>query len=169
MNITELRECGLPDTAKIEYYPYNKSQIYFRLENLADQFDYGRAQKLDLAPYVRVDLLALKLYEKVFGAKTDLDHIYLMETTLSANEEHYWMLWDKVQWKGNDDDYIDNSFFPRDKSTYEIALEPQRMRAFFVDFTNYYFYDDWTDDWIEPSNTTIVNSTISSSGRSILI
>ena len=137
----------MPLYAKIEYYPVNNSQIYFRLENLEDSFDHGRGWPQTPTPYVQVDQLAVLLYQKVYGKNITADRLYIVETTLSANEEHQWMEWDKVTWKGVDDDYIPDYIFASDKSSLNIALDPQRLRAFFVDFTNYQWFDDWSDDW----------------------
>ena len=58
---------GLPRLAKIEYFPYNRSQIYFRIENLEDKFDEVSSKHKKLTPYVNVTLLSRMLYEKVKG------------------------------------------------------------------------------------------------------
>ena len=42
--------------------------------------------------------------------------MWLAEMTLSGNEEKQWMQWEKVSWKGVDDDFIDQSKLPFDKS-----------------------------------------------------
>ena len=40
----------------------------------------------------------------------------------------------KVKWIGKDDAYIVEPVLPVDKSQYEIALEPQRIRVFKVQY-----------------------------------
>jgi hypothetical protein len=47
------------------------------------------------------------------------------------------MKWSKVTFKGTDDDFIDMTGFPKDKSKSEISLEPSRIRMFLFDY-NYY-------------------------------
>ncbi len=155
LNYTELASVGLPPYAKIEYYPVNNSQIYFRLENLEDSFDHGRGWPETPTSYILVDQLCVLLYQKVYGKNVSADRLYIVETTLSANEERQWMDWDKVSWKGVDDDYIPDYIFASDKGPLHVALDPQRLRAFFVDFTNYQWFDDWTEDWEWDSTTML--------------
>lgn len=68
--------------------------------------------------------------------------------SLSGNEELKWMVWDKVKWQGEDDDYIDLSNLPKDKNTTVVSLEPQRIRTFRFDY-NYH-------EPIIPTNKTVV-------------
>lgn len=56
--------------------------------------------------------------------------LQIEETTLSGNELYHEMIKDKTQWTGIDDDWLDDSRYPMDKSEKLISLEPQRIRMF---------------------------------------
>ena len=54
------------------------------------------------------------------------------------------MKWEKVSWKAVDDDDVDTSALPIDRSETMVSMEPQRIRMFYLE----YFY--WTgEDWGE--------------------
>lgn len=52
---------GIPELAKIEYFPLNKSQILVRLENIDDIFSHRFAAKPKDIPFVRVYDFAMLL------------------------------------------------------------------------------------------------------------
>lgn len=63
--------------------------------------------------------------------------IKVSEMTLSGNEEIQFMIWSKVQFKGTDDDFLDLTGLPKDKSKNLISLEPSRIRMFLFDYNHY--------------------------------
>ena len=40
----------------------------------------------------------------------------------------------KIKWIGEDDKTITEPEYPKDKPDYEVALQPQRIRAFIIEF-----------------------------------
>ncbi len=78
---------------------------------------------------VDLDKLMTALVEKHLGGIVGIK-LEIVETSLSGTELYHEMIKEKTQWTGYDDDYLDDSTFPRDKSERLISLEPQRIRMF---------------------------------------
>lgn len=58
----------------------------------------------------------------------------ITEMALGGGETKEEMGWDKVTFNTVDDELIDMSFIPRDKSALLISLEPQRIRTYLIDY-----------------------------------
>ena len=69
------------------------------------------------------------LVEKHLGGIVGIK-LEIVETSLTGTELYHEMLKEKTQWTGLDDDWLDDSRYPRDKSERLISLEPQRIRMF---------------------------------------
>lgn len=46
------------------------------------------------------------------------------------------MVANKFKWKGVDDDVIIEPQHPKDRPNFEVALQPQRIRAFDIEFVH---------------------------------
>lgn len=81
--------------------------------------------------YVDMDLLVTALVEKHLGGLVGVS-LEIAETSLSGSELYHLMVQEKTQWTGYDDDWLDDTRYPRDKDERHISLEPQRIRMFRV-------------------------------------
>ena len=84
--------------------------------------------------YVQVRQLAKDIYEAVNGVESKLNSINIIETTLTGNQEYSAMKKKKINWIGEDDATITEPEYPKDKPNFEVALQPQRIRAFNIEF-----------------------------------
>ena len=85
LTIQELKQVGFPDfTSKIELIPYNRSQIYIRVDNLDDKFDLRIGFEKNIT-YLNLNHLATLLYFKVNGKNlTEKLYKYIAEMSLSG-------------------------------------------------------------------------------------
>jgi hypothetical protein len=97
-----------------------QNQLLLRLTNYADKFDLGMTP---VTPYIKVDQLALQLWQLANPTITKQPQIIISETSLTGNQLYTQMMGNKIQWKGRDDGQIVEPVLPKDKSQYEIALE----------------------------------------------
>lgn len=105
-----MQSVGVPSLAKIEYFPYNKSVLIIRLENIDDSFSHRYAIDYKKSPRVNVYELAKLLLAKITGGVLPTSYsLKIDEMSLSGNEEYQSMVWDKVKWQSDNDDYIDES------------------------------------------------------------
>jgi len=58
----------------------------------------------------------------------------ISETSLTGNQLVQQGESSKTQWVGVDDDFITPPEQPQDKSLYEVALEPQRIRTYLITY-----------------------------------
>lgn len=94
--------------SKIEYFPYNHSQIYFRVENLEDIFDHHPSKEKPHTPYFNLTLFSNLVYQQVhFRNITKKDYKWAAEMTLSGNEMLQFANEAKVKYVGDDDDFIE--------------------------------------------------------------
>lgn len=101
------------------------------MTNYADKFDLGATPT---TPYVKIDVLAKQLWQQANPSVAGNPQIIISETTLTGNQLYSSMAAKRVQWKGRDDNTIVPPVLPADRSQYEIALEPQRIRVFKVQY-----------------------------------
>lgn len=133
----------------MDLIPVNSTLFYFRLTNLADNdfdlhFDYYENHnetidipeedepEIEVIPdYIDLDKLLALLVQKhtggIAGVKMQLD-----EVSLSGAELYSEMRKSKCKWASLDDDWIDDSYLPHDKSSRVVTLEAQRIRMFKV-------------------------------------
>lgn len=146
-----MKQVGLPELSKIEYFPYNHSQIYFRIENLEDTFDHHPSKEKEPTPYFNSTKFTEMVYRRVHNRElTEKDYYWAGEMSLSGNELRESMLEQKVIWVGDDDDFVEDYKYPKDKSDTVVSLEPQRIRMFYMEF----FYWDG-EDWGELDDDTL--------------
>ena len=132
--LIDLKDAGLPSTAKLVILPMGENSLIVRLTNLADKFDLTvQSEKDTPIPYIHIDLLAQKLYQLANKGVAPLQ-VSISETSLTGNQLFNQMKQGKTQWKGADDDTIVEPDLPKDRSLYEISLEAQRMRTFMVQY-----------------------------------
>ncbi|CDW90125.1 glycosyl hydrolases family 38 protein [Stylonychia lemnae] len=132
----ELRDqFGFPETGKIEIFPMSRSSVILRLENIADKFDLAQNQSQKV-PYLQIDEMAKTIFRLANNGE-EVSQVIISETSLLGTELYSYMQSDKIQWKGVDDDFIKQPVQPSDISTYNIALEAQRIRTFYIQFLVY--------------------------------
>lgn len=158
-SMKELRTAGFPvGPAKIEYMPVNRSQIYFRFDNLEDKFDQGnKGQKQDTSKFNLRNFTNM-VWLKVTGKKiTDNQYNWISEMSLAGNQEAYWVENKKLPWQAEDDDLIDWSLYPSNPNRFSdtLTLEPQRIRMFYLE---YYYWDgeDWEEEYDEEGNQQLL-------------
>lgn len=119
---------------KLQLFPLAKNAIHMRIENIFDTFDVHPPKAPTHTIYVQVKKLAEDLYKAVNGDDAKLNSINIIETTLTGNQEYSTMKKNKIQWVGEDDATITEPEYPKDKPNFEVALQPQRIRAFSIEF-----------------------------------
>lgn len=122
---------SLPNTLKIVTFPLKRNNILLRLENVADNFDSNVAGSL---LYFKIKDYAANLYSSQNGNRSTLSYINVVETSLTANQPYSEMLAHKVKWYGADDANVTEPAWPKDRADFEVALQPQRIRVFDVEF-----------------------------------
>ena len=127
----ELTALGLPATGKLNIFAQNQNQLLLRFTNYADKFDLGANPT---TPYIKVDQLVQTLYQLANPTSQTPPQVIISETSITGNQLYSQMAANKIQWLGRDDDFIVAPNLPADKSQYEIALEPQRIRVFKVQY-----------------------------------
>jgi len=154
LNFTQLQACGLPEYSKVEYLPYNHSQIYFIVQNLEDSFDQYSKKDTAQVSYFNITKFAEMVFQRANNKNmTANDYHWFSEMSLSGNQGLDYMRYDKVSWIGEDDDFVEEYKFPKDKSWDVVSMEPQRIRMFYLEFFS------WEgEDWGEWGNST-ANST----------
>jgi hypothetical protein len=76
-----------------------------------------------------VDDLSALLIQKHLNGLVGVPY-NIVETSLTGTEVYRNMVDAKTKWAGDGDDYLDESFFPRDPQENVVTLEAQRMRMF---------------------------------------
>ena len=82
LNQDELRILGLPATGKLTIFAQAQDQLLLRLTNYADKFDLGPNPD---TPYVKVDQLALALYQSA-NPQAAAPQVIISETSLTGNQ-----------------------------------------------------------------------------------
>lgn len=119
---------------KLQLFPIAKNAIHMRIENIFDTFDVHPPKAATHTIYVQVKKLAEDLYKAVNGDDAKFNNINIIETTLTGNQEYSAMKKNKIQWIGADDATIKEPEYPKDKANFEVALQPQRIRSFSIEF-----------------------------------
>ena len=83
MNDAELRDLGLPVTGKLNIFAQAQNQLLIRLTNYADKFDLGANPP---TPYVKVDQLALTLWQRANPTVVGTPSITISETSITGNQ-----------------------------------------------------------------------------------
>ena len=118
------------------------------VQNLADSFD--QHAKKEAVPYFNITRFAEMVFERVNGRNMSAnDYHWFAELSLSGNQGLDFMRSEKVSWVGEDDDFVEEYKFPKDKSWDVVSLEPQRIRMFYLEF---FFWAG--EDWGEWGNAT---------------
>jgi hypothetical protein len=63
-----------------------------------------------------------------------LNNINIVETTLTGNQPYSTWKKNRIQWKGEDDKKVKEPEYPKDNPDFEVALQPQRIRSFIIEF-----------------------------------
>jgi len=63
-----------------------------------------------------------------------VNSINIIETTLTGNQPMSSWKKQRINWIGADDKTIKEQEYPKDKPDYEVALQPQRIRTFVIEF-----------------------------------
>jgi len=124
-------DASLPNTLKLIAFPLKRNNILLRLENVADNFDVNVN---DTVLYFKIKDYAANLYNTQNGNRSTLSYINVYETSLTANQPYTDMLANKIKWYGADDANVTEPAWPRDRADFEVALQPQRIRVFDVEF-----------------------------------
>jgi len=123
----------------------------FRLENLADKYfdtyyDYYERYENDtdidipiedepeevIPDYIDLDKLVALLVQKHVGSIAGIT-LSVQETSLTGTEIYKEMVESKTKWTSLDDEWIDDSYLPKDhENGRQITLESQRVRTFRV-------------------------------------
>jgi hypothetical protein len=151
----DLEEIGLPihmaGACKMYLLPHNSSVFYVRIENLADDDfdtywgyyeehandtnidipDEDRPEVDDIPDYIDLDKMLALMVEKHLGTIAGVK-MSLEETSLTGGELYSDMKEGKTKWIGFDDDWLDESTFPKDMNARNVTLEAQRIRMFRV-------------------------------------
>ena len=96
----------------------------WRKKSLKQKFDYDEE-------HMNLEKLAALLIQKHLGGLVGMK-FSMEETSLTGVEKYSEMITAKTKWTGADDEYLDESYFPRDQSEKIVTLEAQRMRMFKV-------------------------------------
>ena len=115
-------------------FPIKKNVLFVRFENIGDKFDYNSASLEETTIYIKVKEFAYALYEIANGQNAQLNNINIVETTLTGNQAYSEMAAKKVRWTGVDDALIKEPEVPLDHSDFEVALQLQRIRSFYIEY-----------------------------------
>ena len=116
---------------KLQQFPEARNQVLIRLENLSDLFD-GTPEE---TPTFDLQAYALSLYSSANEGATPAS-VTITERTLSNNQDMKTMLDNKFKWKSADSANPRLAQpYPEDPSETTIALQPQRIRLFRVQYT----------------------------------
>lgn len=116
---------------KLQQFPEDRNQVLIRLENLADLFDGTPAE----TPTFDVEAYATSLYKSANGGVAPAT-LTITERTLSNNQDMKTMLDNKFKWKSADTSNARMAQpYPVDPSATTVALQPQRIRLFRVQYT----------------------------------
>ena len=74
------------------------------------------------------------IYKIANGENAKPANINIKETTITGNQAYYQMEKNKLMWKGIDDGSVREPPHPKDKAGWNVALQPQRIRSFEVEF-----------------------------------
>ena len=111
---------------KIHTIPQERNKILIRLENIADLFDGTPSE----TPYFDLQTYARELYSHSNDGQ--MPHsVKIVERTLGNNQDYEDMEKSKFKWKSTDE--ASPVIWPVDNET-GIALQPQRIRLFFVEY-----------------------------------
>ena len=128
----ELKVFGMPEISKFEVLALSDKEFILRLENLEDTaFDHHGGPK-KAVPYVDINNLVMGMFAKIFGKGFVGFECRIKETGLTGTKDLSDIKAEKVQWKGADDDLIDETNLPKDKDEMLVSLESQRIRVFRV-------------------------------------
>ena len=106
--------------------------MIIRLENLSDLFDGPAPEK---APTFDVQSYAVSLFKSANNGAEPAS-VTITERTLSNNQDMQTMLDNKFKWKSSDSaNSRMASAYPSDPSPTTVALQPQRIRLFRVQYT----------------------------------
>jgi len=133
---SDLKAAGIEDTVKLILVPKGRNRLAVRLENIADLYDKeGKTHQVD----IKMALSAL-WKEANAGGDAQLQDVIYEETSLSGNMPVKEMWARKIKWTtaaGGDQFKAANADFTSISSTSSsslVALEPQRIRVFRVEF-----------------------------------
>ena len=86
--------------------------------------------------YIQLPNLCKTFYQLANSQTTTLANVNIIETTLTGTSSYDTMVANKFKWKGVDDDVIIEPQHPKDRPNFEVALQPQRIRAFDIEFVH---------------------------------
>ena len=116
---------------KLQQFPEARNQVLIRLENLSDLFD-GTPEE---TPTFDLQAYALSLYSSANEGASPAS-VTITERTLSNNQDMKTMLDNKFKWKSADSANPRLAQpYPEDPSATTVALQPQRIRLFRVQYT----------------------------------
>lgn len=111
-----------------------RNVIHMRIENIFDIFDVHPPKAPNHTLYVQIPKFAEELYKYVNGNDAKLHTINIIETSLTGNQQYSEMKKQKIKWIGEDDKKIKEPEYPKDRPDFEVALQPQRIRAFLIEY-----------------------------------
>lgn len=116
---------------KLLQYPMARNEVIIRLENLSDLFDGTPSE----TPMFDIGSYASSLYASANGGAAPADMV-IEERNLSNNMNYSEMLERKFQWLSEDgpNPYLAQPY-PTDESDTVVAMQPQRIRLFKVNYT----------------------------------
>lgn len=119
---------------KFQLFPLDRNIIHMRLENIFDNFDVHSPKQPNHTIYIQVRKFAEDLYKYVNGEQAQLNNINILETTLTGNQPYSTWKKNRINWVGKDDATIVEPEYPKDRPDFEVALQPQRIRSFVIEY-----------------------------------
>jgi len=117
-------DIDIPEEDEDNWDEEEEEEGWKKKKALREKFDYDEE-------HMNLEKLAALLIQKhmrgIVGVKYSME-----ETSLTGVERYSQMVEEKTKWTGADDEYLDESFFPRDQSEKVVTLEAQRIRMFKV-------------------------------------
>lgn len=126
---------------KVHMFPEHKNQILIRIENIADVFDKFNGTEdqtifFDLRSYAH----NLWRHANHDNEQAILNDIHIDERTLGNSDDYRRMHHEKHQWK-TETVTPPEPFYPSDRPQNVVALQPQRIRLFRIQFDPLVAYD----------------------------
>lgn len=130
--VRELQSSATENGAlKIHMIPLAKNSILLRLENIADIFDGSIESQTD---YFDIPSFAQSIWDHANHGEVELNDVRITERTLGDNEDRKDWLDQKHQWKTESKYDRPAPDQVLDKAHFNVALNPQRIRLFRLDF-----------------------------------